>query len=254
MEKQLTIITVTYNCSDLIGHTLDSILRHKPAGLEYIVIDGASTDGTLEVLNQYAESIDTLISEPDQGIYDAMNKGLEKASASYVYFINAGDLLYDEDTVDFLLETLTERQPDVLYGETMLVDAAYNEIGTRSEQSSRKLPKALNWKSLQRGMVVSHQSFIVKRSLAPKYDLRYHSSADIDWVIQCLKNSKVIINSERILSRYLTGGFSKQRHSLSLRERYQVLQHHYGFLPNLFNHLIILLRMISYKAQGKALN
>jgi glycosyltransferase involved in cell wall biosynthesis len=252
--KLLTIITVTYNCEELIGLTLSGILAHKPDELEYIIVDGASTDGTLKKTEQYSSDIDLLITEPDSGIYDAMNKGLAAASGEYVLFINAGDSLYDHQVLPALLDRLREGRYDIYYGDTMLVDGSYNEIGLRSTHSSRALPAAMNWKSLRRGMVVSHQSFIVRRSIAPAYDLRYRSSSDVDWVIRCLKKANGVQHTGITISKYLTGGHSKQQHPLSLRERYDILRRHYGFLSNLFNHLIILLRGAWFRIRGKALN
>jgi len=254
LKKILTIITVTYNCADVIRQTLESILTNKPGELEYIVVDGVSNDGTMDILRRHENKIDQLIFEPDHGIYDAMNKGLQKATGNYILYINAGDSLYDETTLSKLMTYLSEERAEIYYGDTMLTDVSGGELGLRSKISSRKLPSSLNWKSLQRGMVVSHQSFIVKRSLAPEYDLQYKSSADIDWIIKCLKGALHIENTNMVISNYPTGGFSKQRHSLSLKERYLILHQHYGFLHNLGNHLIILSRALWHRLQGKALN
>ncbi|MEZ5022801.1 MAG: glycosyltransferase family 2 protein [Chitinophagales bacterium] len=253
-HKIISIITVTYNCVNIVESTIQSILEQNNELLEYIIIDGQSNDGTIDIINQYNHQIDYFISEPDKGIYDAMNKGLKAATGEYVLFINAGDLLYNTSTIANLMEIINEQAPDVLYGETLLIDGDGNELGTRSNNSSRKLPEQLNLKSLSRGMVVSHQSFLVKRTLAPNYDLQYSSSADVDWVIKCLKQAQKVVNAHQIISRYLTGGYSKQTLRTSLGERFKIFTTHYGLIPNLTNHLIITLRAIWYKFNRKELN
>ncbi|MCP4122231.1 MAG: glycosyltransferase, partial [Bacteroidetes bacterium] len=174
MSKLLSIITVTYNCAELIRPTLDSILKSKPDGLEYIVIDGASTDGTVDIIRSFGKDIDLIVSEPDSGIYNAMNNGLRVATGEYVLYINAGDLLYTNKVFPAIADQMGKSNSDIYFGDTMLMDNSGRELGLRSSASSRALPSTLNWRSLERGMVVSHQSFIVKRSIAPLYQLKYH--------------------------------------------------------------------------------
>jgi len=254
LNKLITIITVTYNCAGHISTTLKSILTNKPPTLEYIIVDGASTDGTLEKIHPFKDKIDLLVSESDSGIYDAMNKGLKAASGDYILFINAGDTIYDPQVLPSLLANIKASRADIYYGDAMLIDSEGRELGLRSIESSRALPDSLNWKSLERGMVVCHQSFIVKRSLAGTYDLRYRSSADIDWMITSLKKATNIIHTGMVISGYLVGGFSKQTHQTSLRERFAILAHHYGMPRTLLNHFIILLRSGAFKLKGKNLN
>jgi len=254
LSKLLSIITVTYNCAELIRPTLDSILKSKPDGLEYIVIDGKSTDGTVDIIQSFGNDIDLIVSEPDSGIYDAMNKGLRAATGEYVLFINAGDLLYTNNVFPALADHVGQSNSDIYFGDTMLMDNSGRELGLRSIESSRALPEELNWKSLERGMVVSHQSFIVKRSIAPLYQLKYQSSSDIDWVISCLKMAESVVNLQMVISGYLVGGYSKQTHSSSLKERFAILSHHYGMTKTVLNHFIILLRAVVFKIRGKTLN
>ena len=97
MKAQLptvSVITVVYNARDLIEGTIDSVLAQTYPHLEYVIVDGASTDGTLELIGRYADRIDRLVSEPDRGLYDAMNKGLERATGDFVWYINAGDRIF----------------------------------------------------------------------------------------------------------------------------------------------------------------
>jgi hypothetical protein len=124
-------------------------------------------------------------------------------------------------------------------------------MGTRSDITVQKLPKALTWRSMKMGMVVCHQSFFARRTLTPQY-LDNNLAADIDWVIECLKKARGVVNTQLIVSEYLMGGVSKKRHRQSLWDRYEVLKKHFGFLPNIFNHTLIAGRMIWFKIIGKS--
>ena len=105
--------------------TILSVLSQSYPNIEYILIDGASKDKTVEIIKQYESGIASWISEPDKGLYDAMNKGLKRATGDYVWFLNAGDTLYTADTVQRIVASLKKKVslPDVIYGETQIVDA-----------------------------------------------------------------------------------------------------------------------------------
>ncbi len=241
----ISIITVTYNADAVLEPTIQSILHQSFTDYEYIIIDGQSTDETLAIIRRYAHHLSYWISEPDQGLYDAMNKGLRVARGKYMWFMNAGDKIYDADTLKNLFETCPENA-DVYYGDALFFDAAGHESGLRSEVTPHALPPVLTWKHFRYGMVVCHQSFIVRRSLAPLYDLSHRYSADVDWEIRCLKVAREVVYTQATLSRYLMGGFSRKNHSNSLKDRYLVLQNHFGIVPNFFNHLWITLRGIGF--------
>jgi len=237
---KVSIITVVYNGELLLEGTIKSIINQSYDNIEYIIIDGASTDNTLSIIKEYESHINFWMSERDDGLYDAMNKGIEKATGDYIWFMNSGDHIHHKDTISNMISQNTI-DADIMYGEVMMVDEARNELGTRSQLTTQKLPTDLTWKSLKFGMVVSHQAFLPKRSLAPKY-IKDNLSADIEWVITCLKRSKTRLNTNLILADFLIGGVSKQRHKQSLIGRYKILQKQYGFIPNLVNHIYILIR------------
>jgi hypothetical protein len=117
----------------------------------------------------------------------------------------------------------TSSYEDVLYGETNLIDEAGKVLGTRSQLTTRKLPAQLTWQSLGMGMVVSHQSILIKKTVAPLYNLQYKCSADIDWTIRSLQKSQTVKNTGIVLSRFLTGGFSslQQKSCLQSFRHYQ---------------------------------
>lgn len=238
LHPKISVITVVFNNVRDIGFTLESMASQSYKNVEHIVIDGKSTDGTLEILTKHKEQIDILISEEDQGIYDAMNKGLKLATGEYVLFLNSGDAFYDENTLSDIFSN--SEGADIYYGETKLIDENRNIIGDRRH----KTPEKFTWRSFGRGMNICHQAIYIKRSIAPEYDLQYKISADIDWVIRAAKKAKTCVNTRMYTTRYLVGGLSKQRHKEGLKERYIILKKHYGFLPNLWNHGVITLRYI----------
>ncbi len=244
MNPKLSIITIVYNGEALIEGTILSVLCQSYANIEYIIIDGKSTDNTMKIVGKYSERIQKVISEPDKGLYDAMNKGLAIATGEYVWFMNCGDWIYDRDTVKQMFSDHNDES--VIYGYCMMVDDDRKEIGLRSEITPHKLPKQLNWKDMARGMVVSHQSFVPKRNICPEY-IEDNICADIDWVIRILKKSNSVSFQNYPISAFLVGGVSKARHKESLRDRYKVLQVHYGWLPNLLNHGYIIIRGIFHK-------
>lgn len=244
-QPKISIITVVFNGIDLLPGTMQSVFEQTYSNIEYIVIDGNSNDGTQALIKEHADKITKWISEPDKGLYDAMNKGLRSATGDFIWFMNAGDRIAVPDTVEKMLDDYTS-EDDILYGEVMLVNDERKAIGTRSEISTQKLPQQLNFKSLKYGMCVCHQGFLPRREIAPFYALN-NLSADIEWVILCLKRAKKVRHTQLILAEYLVGGLSKKRHKEGLRGRYRLLKKYYGFWPNLFNHFFIILRAVQHR-------
>lgn len=233
----MSVITVVYNAVDLIEKTIVNVLSQSYSALEYVIIDGGSTDGTCQLIEKYHARLAYYSSEPDQGLYDAMNKGLKAATGDFVWFINAGDLIYLPDIAEKIFAH-AGAMADVYYGDTMIVDESYNEIGHRRLRP----PKQLTWRSFQKGMLVCHQSILVRRSLADPFDLTYKHSADFDWVIKALKKAKRINNTQMVLSAFLDGGQSKHNIKPSLAERFDSMKNHYGWLPSMLHHLPIAFR------------
>ena len=248
-SPSISVITVVYNGVDLLAATMDSVLSQTYPHIEYILVDGNSKDGTQSLIQSYEHKIAKWISEPDKGLYDAMNKGLKMATGDFVWFINAGDRIYTKHTVQSLIDQYSVGD-DILYGEVQLVNEQGEYLGTRSELTSQKLPQQLSWRSLKYGMCVCHQAFLPRRELAPEYALD-NLSADIEWLIQCLKKAHQIKATELILAEYLVGGLSKKRHWEGLKGRYKILKKYYGFIPNLFHHFVIVGRALRHKIRRR---
>jgi glycosyltransferase involved in cell wall biosynthesis len=232
----VSIITVTYNAEQVLPTTLEAVAALDWPALEHIVVDGQSTDRTREII-QAAEGrpVTRWISERDAGIYDAMNKGQALATGDYLWFMNAGDTPTGPDT----LRTAFAHTPhaDLVYGDALIVDAERRVLGRRSHKT---LPNHLTINDFRWGMVVCHQSMIVRRELSPGYAAHLRYVADIDWAIRLLKQNPTVHCCPEPLCRYLVGGFSTRHQRASFAERYHVLRSHYGTWPNVLTHLGIL--------------
>ena len=250
---KLSIITITYQAEAYLERTLKSVFEQGSAEeIDYVVVDGASKDRTLDIIEENKAQIQTFISEKDKGIYDAMNKGMSLAKGDYILFLNAGDTFASPSTLKNILKELAGN-PDVLYGEAVFVNNEGKSLGLRSEVTPHRLPSHLTWRNFRFGMLVCHQAFIAKRSLAPSFDLLYQLSSDIDWEIKVLKNSTIIQRSYAPICNYLMGGASVQNLQRSWKERFHVLNNHFGVFANIVNHVIILTRglIFAVKKQGK---
>jgi glycosyltransferase involved in cell wall biosynthesis len=236
----LSIITIVYNNVRDIERTLLSVLNQSYAHIEYIVVDGESSDGTLEIIQRYQDGLSKVLSEKDAGIYDAMNKGLALANGDYVLFMNSGDELYAPDTVENVFATAPNI--DIYYGETEMYNEAWQSIGKRRHS----VPEKFTWKSFRFGMTISHQAIYIRRSLTEPYDRKYQLSADIDWILTAAKKAKTSVKVSGYVAKYLVGGMSKKRHQQSLKERFSIFTKHYGLLPNLFNHVVIAAKLSFY--------
>ncbi len=256
---KFTIITCTYQAEKEIERTLRSVLEQTYKDVEHLIMDGASTDATLQLAQTYSTESQAqnnghqvmVTSEPDKGLYDAMNKGLRHATGDYVLFLNAGDTFPSESTLT-QVAACAERAsvlPGVLYGDTDIVD---NE-GRFVRHRRLSPPKQLSWKSFMQGMVVCHQAFYARTDLAKQvpYQLKYRYSADVDWCIRVMKMAQKqglpLCNVQTVVANYLDGGMTEKNHKASLKERFRVMESHYGYLPTLFMHAWFAVRSVLKK-------
>lgn len=244
---QVSIITVVYNAESLVERTMQSVREQSWPNLQHIVVDGHSTDSTLEVVRKFERPALKVVSEKDRGIYDAMNKGLHLASGDYVLFLNAGDEFYASTSIEDALKV--SENADFYFGNTAVVDVNGYVLGDRRLAP----PKELTWKSFKMGMCVSHQSMIVRRALCEDYDLQYRISADIDWTIRVLKKAKKVVYTNTYVAKFLAGGVSSTRQKDGLKERYQILSKYYGAVPNFLSHAAIAMRFVWHKLTRKSM-
>lgn len=247
----ISLITVTFNAGHTIARTLESVACQDCRDFEHVIIDGKSTDDTLQIIEKYKNDNPDLkvvvVSEPDKGLYDAMNKGLAMAKGRFVCFLNAGDKLHHPSTlttINGIIETKTKEghEPAVVYGETDIVDDEGNFISHRRH----KAPDILTWKSFKKGMLVCHQSFYANKTVATEYDLTYRFSADFDWCVKAMKTAEAenmpIVNSNAILTDYLSEGMTTKNHKESLKERFSIMCKHYGWFTTLLCHIRFLIK------------
>lgn len=256
----ISIITITYNAAPVIRPTLESLNAQTFRNFEHLVIDGASKDDTVSIVSEMCP--DSIIrSEQDRGLYDAMNKGLRAAKGKYLLFLNAGDALHAPDTLQQYAEATDlngSRIPnamdntdsilscaDIIYGDTVVVDSDRNFVKPRH----LSVPERLTFHSFANGMLVCHQAFMVRRDLAPEYDLQYRFSADYEWTLRCLKaaNPDHNVNLHTVTIDYLSDGMTDKNHSASLKERFRIMCRYYGTIPTLLRHIRFLLRHLRHK-------
>lgn len=252
----ISVITITYNAAPVIRPTLESLNAQTFRNFEHLVIDGASKDDTVSIVKGMCP--DSIVrSEPDRGLYDAMNKGLRAAKGKYLLFLNAGDALHAPDTLQryadaaYLNRNNTpnadsrQRYADIIYGDTIVVDSARNFVKPRH----LSVPERLTFRSFANGMLVCHQAFMVRRDLAPEYDLHYRFSADYEWTIRCLKtaDSDRNVNLHAVAIDYLSDGLTDKNHRASLKERFRIMCRYYGTIPTLLRHIRFLLRHLKNK-------
>lgn len=244
LTPKFSVITVTYNAAAVLEDTIQSVISQTYHHVEYIIVDGGSTDGTLDIIGHYRDRIATVVSEPDKGLYDAMNKGMHLATGDYLCFLNAGDSFHEDDTLQSIAHSLTgSALPDVIYGQTALVDNEGHFVRMRRLSA----PERLDWKSFRQGMLVCHQAFFAKRTLAEPYDLRYRFSADFDWCIRVMKRAQTLHNTHLTLIDYLEEGMTTRNRRASLRERFRIMAKHYGWASTVLHHAWFVVRAVIKK-------
>lgn len=239
--NKLSVITVTYNAEKTLERTLKSVSGQTYPYVEHIVVDGKSEDHTVSLIQKYGNSALKWVSEPDKGLYDAMNKAVTMTTGDYLCFLNAGDTFYTDDTVERMMNSFEAASPpDIIYGETAIVDDSGKFLFMRR----LSVPETLSWKSFKQGMVVCHQAFIVKKTIFEPYSLDYRFSADVDWCIRMMKKSRRIHNTHLTLINYLNEGVTTANRKASLKERYRIMVKHYGQVSTFLHHLWFALRAV----------
>lgn len=256
MNPLISIITVCYNAEATIEPTLRSVDAQDTAGLdmpvyEHIVIDGASSDTTLDILAAHPNPCRTVFSEPDGGLYHAMNKGLAKARGEYVVFLNAGDRFHGTYVLRRISRAVAGSSgPGIVYGQTVLVDNDGRELGPRHLRA----PEHLSLASFKDGMLVCHQAFIVLNKITEPFNTEFRYSADYEWCIRCLQHSRrnVYLGDTPIID-YLSEGLTTRNRFASLKERFKIMCYYYGTVSTVARHAGFVLRLLRAK-KGQSRN
>ncbi|MEG2402976.1 MAG: glycosyltransferase family 2 protein [Muribaculaceae bacterium] len=240
MNPLFSIITITFNAQKQLPSTLESVKAQSCTDFEHIIIDGGSRDNTVAIAKEHGIDGIIIVSEPDNGLYDAMNKGIIKASGKYLIFLNAGDAFAEKKTLQDIANTAKSTNANIIYGQTRLVNDLRKPVGMRHLTA----PDNLTVSSFKNGMLVCHQAFVVSKSIAPFYNLKYRFSADYDWCIRCLKLSNNNAYTGTIIIDYLTDGMTDKNRKASLIERFHIMCHHFGTLPTIARHISFIPRFI----------
>ncbi|MDE6560090.1 MAG: glycosyltransferase [Muribaculaceae bacterium] len=238
----ISVVTITYNASDTLPITMESVKEQTFKDFEHIVIDGASTDDTIAIARKMGTPLLRIVSEPDHGLYDAMNKGIKFSRGRYLLFLNSGDKFHAQDTLQAYAEAIERKNPDIIYGDTDIVDIEGKRLGPRHLSA----PEILTVDSFSKGMLVCHQAFMVRKDIAPLYDTDYRFSADYDWCIRCIKASRAgdRVNLHRVTIDYLADGLTDKNKKASLMERFKIMAAHYGAMKAIASHMSFIPRAI----------
>lgn len=215
----LSIITICYNIKDEIEKTCQSIVNQTWQDFEWIVIDGGSTDGTVEILNKYRSRINVFVSEPDKGVYNAMNKGIKQASGEWLSFMNGGDAYAANDVLEKTFQN-KEYDADVLCGD---VNKIYPDGHT--EQSNFKTKLDLSYFAND---VINHQSSFIKRNLFDKfglYDEKYRIVSDWEKWIVFAQNGCKFQKVDTVVADFMCNGISSNKSALAAEHEKICLKH-----------------------------
>lgn len=197
----ITIITVSFNAISIIEDTIKSVINQSYPNIEYIIVDGGSKDGTLDIIKKYKKNIAHIVCEPDKGIYDAMNKGINLASGEWINFMNCGDSFYDANTINQIVDAILEnKKVDIIYGNTII-----------NSNVGKYLVLPENIENLSKHLPFCHQSTFVRASLAKKnpFDLQYKFVADYNFFFNAYKNNHSFYHLNKPVANYqIEEGFS----------------------------------------------
>lgn len=241
-NPEITVVTVCRNALDGLRRTAESVLSQTYPNMEYVIIDGASTDGTADYVRSLGDKVAVFVSEPDKGIYDAMNKGMAKASGEWVIFMNAGDTFYSADTVERVFGAGGLDGYGVVYG----------DVAKDADESSLVVKKAGAPCNSHR-MFFCHQSAFYRRSevLKEPFDIGHRMSADIHQVKRLYKKGVRFKQLDFPVAIFDTGGVSNVRRSAGLRDNISVVNELDGFADRLRLLPRLLVPYIMCRLKGK---
>lgn len=235
---KISVITVVFNGERTIEETIKSVIGQSHKDIEYIIIDGKSSDKTLEIVDRYKKRIEVVISEKDKGIYDAMNKGVSFATGDYIFFLNADDTFFNRDVIKNVVEAINKNPEfDYYYGGVV----CQNIFGSKSRSI---LSKSISDSAISWGENIRHQSLFVKREvfdIIGGFNTSYFVNADYDFQCRLVTNKLRGLYMNILISVYDQNGFSSKETWKQYLEKYEIIDRNFGF----FKGKIFLIRGIS---------
>jgi len=218
---KISIVTICFNNEAVIRRTIESVTGQDYADIEYIVVDGSSTDASLDIIKEYEQQIATLISEPDKNLYDAINKGMKAATGDVVGLIHAGDRLFNGEVIRKIADHFNVHDIDVMYGHSILVNE--RDVPVRVNRSP-----AYRRSLVIRGWMPSHQSIYIRRSLLDRigyYNLDLHPSSDYEFFLRYFYfHSLKIKRLDEFIVRFSLGGISTKNYMNNIRSQEQQMK------------------------------
>jgi glycosyltransferase involved in cell wall biosynthesis len=241
-NSKISIITVVYNGEKYLEDSIKSVINQTYSNIEYIIIDGGSTDGTLDIIKRYEDKIDYWVSEKDKGIYDAMNKGIKVSNGIFINFLNAGDKFVSNDVVESIAN-VAQKDIKLIYGNTLF----YNKIkNTIKKQISMEFTLRNITKYTTR--VVCHQSMFINKNNFVSYNLQYKLKGELQLYFELALQKEDYVKLDKEIAVFLEDGAGTQRFYENMKERVKVIYRYGKFiaiiksLPFLFRNYLTYLR------------
>lgn len=221
----VNIVTVAYNAKEDLERTIRSVAEQDYPRVNYIIVDGGSTDGTKEMVENYKEAIDVFISEKDKGVYDAMNKGIGKAKEGYISFLNAGDVYIRKNAISNLFRNVGDSF-DLVYGKIVVGDVTEEKLKNPQKTYDFTKENLLRHNTA----VLCHQAMFLKKEKAPLYNTAYKLKGDLDWYFEILKKNPNLsyYRSDVVVVSYRGGGMSEKRYFLDVFELAKLIVERFG--------------------------
>lgn len=234
--KKISVITISYNAKDTIENTILSVINQTAfENIEYILIDGNSSDGTKDIIEKYKDKISYYVSESDSGIYNAMNKGITAATGDYVHFLNANDIYADEHVIEKVIEKAQDFNADFIIGDVILITIQGDKV-PRSCKVIDRITLFTDW--------IYHVTLFQKRELFQKYGLFDEGlkiSSDAAWFIPLLQNKKITkVHVEKFIAEFSLDGVSAQEDSKeeTFNELEKVLSKNFRGIDDFFRRIL----------------
>jgi len=220
---KVSVITVAFNSAEYIEHCIKSVINQSYEDIEYIIIDGGSTDGTVDIIKKFESKISKWVSEPDNGIYDAMNKGISLATGDIIGFLNSDDVYYDSSVVEHIVRLMECHSADACYSDLVYVDKHDLHKIIRYWRSCD-----FNEELLKRGWIPPHPTFYVRRSIYDKYgyfDLNFALAADFELISRLLICHKIkAVYLPKITVRMRRGGATNRSITNIVKQNFEIIR------------------------------